>query len=98
MLTKKEINNLADSLLIGLSEEEIKLIELEFDEIHNKINIVNTIPNIKEVVPLTYPFDIEIDKLRDDTFSSEEIEVNELFSNSKAVEGREIVIPKVVGE
>ena len=61
------------------------------------MNLINEIPNIKDVEPLSYPFEMYVDDLRDDDAVGEKIEIEELLSNCDAVEGREVEVPKVVG-
>ena len=47
--TKEKIDYYANALLIGLSDEERDMIQEEFDQIDKNINIINEIPNIKDV-------------------------------------------------
>ena len=95
--TKEMINNYADKLLIGLSKEEESMIQEEFDTIEKNMNLINEIPNISEVEPLSFPFEMEVSDLRDDEEASEEIPIEELLQNCDQYEGREIEVPKVVG-
>ena len=95
--TKEKIDYYANALLIGLTDEERDMILKEFDEIERNINIINEIPNIKEVDPQSYPFDMEVLELRDDEVEGEEIPIDILLSNADKTEGREVEVPKVVG-
>ena len=95
--TKEKINKYADDLLIGLTEEETKMIQDEFDLIEKNMDLINKIPNIKDVEPLSYPYEMEIEEYRSDDEVGEEIEINTLLRNCDRVEGREIEVPKVVG-
>lgn len=98
MFTKEMINDYADKLLIGLTEEECDMIQNEFEEINRNMDLINKIENIKEVDPLSYPFETYIEELRSDEEISEEIQIEELLQNCDDYEGREVVVPKVVGE
>ena len=86
--TKEKIDYYANALLIGLEE---------FDQIDKNINIINEIPNIKDVEPQSYPFDMEVSDLRDDSIEGEEIPNDILLRNADQTEGREVEVPKVVG-
>lgn len=95
--TKEQINKYASDLLIGLTEEETDMIQSEFDEIEKNMDLINEIPNIKDVEPLSYPFEMMLDDLRDDSEEETEIPIEELLQNCDQYEGREIEVPKVVG-
>lgn len=96
--TKEKIDKYASDLLIGLTSEERDMIEEEFDTIEKNMELINEIPNIKDVEPLSYPFEMYIDDLREDTSEGEKIDVEELLSNCDRVDGREVEVPKVVAE
>ena len=44
--TKEMVTDYADKLLIGLTEEETKMVLDEFDIIDKNIDLINQIPNI----------------------------------------------------
>ena len=54
--TKEKIDKYANDLLIGLTTEERDMIQSEFDTIEKNMDLINEIPNIKDVEPLSYPF------------------------------------------
>ena len=95
--TKEQIDYYADKLLIGLTEEERDMIQSEFDEIEKNMDLINKIPNIKDVEIQSYPFDMEVEELRSDDVVGEEIPIDTLLRNADVTEGREVEIPKVVG-
>ncbi len=95
--TKEMIDDYADKLLIGLTEEERTNIQEEFDEIEKNMDLINKIPNIKTAEPLSYPFEMVLDDLRSDDEIGEEIPIEELLKNCDQYEGREVEVPKVVG-
>ena len=74
--TNEMIDNYADKLLIGLTEEERTMIREEFDDIEKNMELINKIDGIKEVEPLSYPYEMEIDDLRSDDEVDETIEMN----------------------
>ena len=95
--TKEMIDNYADKLLIGLTEEERTMIREEFDDIEKNMELINKIDGIKEVEPLSYPYEMEIDDLRSDDETDETIEIDTLLRNAGQIDGREVEVPKVVG-
>lgn len=95
--TKKEINDYADKLLIGLTEEEETMIQSEFDEIEKNMDLINEIPNIKDIEPLSFPFETYIEDLRSDNDEEEGLPIETLLQNCDQFEGREVEVPKVVG-
>lgn len=95
--TKEMIDDYANKLLIGLTEEERTNIQEEFDTIEKNMDLINKIPNIKDIEPLTYPFEMEISELRSDDEVMEEIDIETLLRNCDQYEGREVEVPKVVG-
>ncbi len=95
--TKEKIDYYADALLIGLTDEERNMITREFDQIEKNMNLINEIPNIKDVEIQSYPFDMTVDDLRSDDDEGGEIPIDTLLRNCDRVEGREVEVPKVVG-
>ena len=95
--TKEQIEDYANKLLIGLKEDEVSMIQSEFDEIENNINKINDIPNIKDTLPISYPFEMEVTDLRSDDEVGESIDIETLLRNAGKIEGREVEVPKVVG-
>ena len=95
--TKEMIDNYADKLLIGLTEEERTMIQEEFDDIEKNMELINKIDGIKDVEPLSYPYEMEIDDLRSDDETDETIEIDTLLRNAGQIDGREVEVQKVVG-
>ena len=94
--TKEMIDDYADKLLIGLTEEEKDMIVSEFDIIDESIQAVTEIPNISSVEPMTHALDDVEFQLREDV-AEESIPIDDLLRNSDDEDGAEIVVPKVVG-
>ena len=95
--TKEKIDKYANDLLIGLTEEERTMIQEEFDTIEKNMDLINKIPNIKDVIPQSFPYEMEVTDLRSDDEVGEEIDIETLLRNCDQYEGREIEVPKVVG-
>lgn len=94
--TKEIVNDFAEKLLIGLSDEENKMVLDEFDVIDADLNLVNQIPNISEVEPMTHTLDDFEYVLREDIVE-ESTPIGDLLANCDETEGNEVVVPKVVG-
>lgn len=95
--TKEDVDAYAKSLLIGLTEEENKMVLDEFSVIQEKIEKVAEIDGIGDVEPMSFPFDLYLDTEREDVVESSE-SIKDLLANCKKTNDREIEVPKVVGE
>ena len=93
--TKEKIRKLADLLMIGLTDEETDMVFDEFEIIDKKINKMNEIENISEVLPMTHDLDDFYVELREDVYE-ESIPREELLANSDLNDGASVVLPKVV--
>lgn len=93
--TKEMVTNYADKLLIGLTDEEIEMVLNEFDTIDEHIDLINKIPDIEKVEPMTHALDDFDYVLRDDVVE-ESVDIDDLLSNCDSTLNREIKVPKVV--
>lgn len=96
MFTEEKIENLANKLLIGLSKEETTMIYEEFDAIDKDIDQINEIDGLDAVEPLFMPYDLYMASLREDE-ALPSVDIEDILANAKEVDGREIKVPKVVG-
>lgn len=95
--TKEMVDDYADKLLIGLTDEENKMVLDEFEIIDRHINSINQIPNINEVEPMTHCLDYCECILRED-IEEESTDIDLLLQNCDNYEGREIEVPRVVSK
>ena len=95
--TKEIVDNLADKLLIGLTDEENKMVLDEFEAIDESINIINDIDGIENIEPMTHTLDDFVFELREDIVE-ESVDIEDLLSNCDVHSAREVEVPKVVGE
>lgn len=93
--TKEMVDDYADKLLIGLTEEENKMVLDEFDIIDSNIDLINEIPNIKEVEPMSHCLDDFVYELREDVVE-ESVPIDDLLANCDLYTDREVEVPKVV--
>lgn len=95
--TKEMVDDYADKLLIGLTDEENKNVLDEFEIIDETINIINEIKDIKNVEPMTHCLDDFTYDLREDE-PEESCALDDILKNCDVTNGREVEVPKVVGE
>ena len=69
--TKEMVDDYANKLLIGLTDEENKMVLDEFGLIEKQMEIIANIPNIENVDAMTYALDDFCYELRDDEKISE---------------------------
>ena len=93
--TKEMVDDYAEKLLIGLTDEENKMVLDEFESIDKNIDLINEIPNIKEIEPMTHALDDFVIELRED-IAEESIRIEDALRNAGKTDGREIEVPKVV--
>ena len=93
--TKEMVDDYADKLLIGLTPEENKMVLDEFDIIDEQINIINDIPGIENVEPMTHALDDFEFELREDVVE-ESCDIDDILANCDVHNDREIEVPKVV--
>jgi aspartyl/glutamyl-tRNA(Asn/Gln) amidotransferase C subunit len=93
--TKEMVDNYANNCLIGLSNEENKMVLDEFEVIDHDIDIINTIKNIENVKPMTHPLDNFKYDLRED-IPSDTPSTEEILKNAGKTIGSEVEVPKVV--
>lgn len=93
--TKEIVDDLASKLLIGLTNEENKMVLDEFVAIDKSIDLINEIPNISSVEPMSYALDDFLVDLREDE-DEESIPIEEALRNAGKTDGREIEVVKVV--
>ena len=94
--TRDMVNDYAEKLLIGLTEEENKMVLEEFSIIDETINKINEIKDIDKVEPMTHCLDRYITELRSDEIE-ESIPIENLLQNCDLHTEREVELPKVVG-
>ncbi len=94
--TKEMVDDYADKLLIGLTPEENQMVLDEFAIIDTNIDLINEIPNIESVEPMTHCLDNFICDFREDVVE-ESIPIDELLANCDENDGQEVEVPRMVG-
>ena len=93
--TKEMVDDYADKLLIGLTEEENKMVLDDFEIIDKNIDIINEIPNIENVEPMSWCLDDFSFELREDEVE-ESVPIEDLLQNCDVYNDREVEVPRVV--
>lgn len=93
--TSEMVDDYAEKLLIGLTKEENQMVLDEFEIIDKNIDLINKIPNISEVEPMTHCLDNFEYVLREDEVE-ESVNIDELLQNCDETLDREVQVPKVV--
>lgn len=94
--TKEMVDDYADKLLIGLTEEENKMVLDEFEIIDATIDMINEIPDIEMVEPMTHALDDFEYVLREDK-PEESVPIEDLLANCDDHTDREVQVPRMVG-
>src|SRR5574344_1019114 len=93
--TSEMVDDYADKLLIGLTKEENKLVLDEFEIIDKNIDLINKIPNLDKVEPMTHCLDDFDYILREDEVE-ESVDIDLLLQNCDQNINCEVKVPKVV--
>ena len=97
MITKDKLEEYAKKLMFEMNEDEYNTLENEFEVILKQMELIDNIKDIDGVIPMTYPFDLELDDsyLRED-IASNEICFDDMKVNVKEFENNMVKVPKVV--
>ena len=95
MIEKEKLKEYAHKLMFDMDEEEYQTLQEEFDVILEQMELIEKIPNIKEVEPMTFPFALEEATLREDEIG-DYLTVDEVLSNVKHQVRDQVKVPKVV--
>lgn len=95
--TKELVNEYADKLLIGLTDEENELVLKEFDIIEESMELIANIKDIEQVEVMTHALDNFTYTLKED-IKEESLDIEDILKNCKKYEDREIVVPRIIGD
>ena len=94
-VTKELLQESAKKLMFTLSDEELEKLVKEFDIIQQQMELIGEIPGVDDVEPMTFPFDVTSNFLREDETTIPENR-EEILKNAKDVQDGQIRLPKVV--
>lgn len=93
--TKELVDKYAADLLIGLTDEENKLVLEEFSVIKENMDKINEIADIANYPAMTHPLELDEVILREDIVK-EELPLESVLKNTSYKTEEEIIVPKVV--
>ena len=93
--TGEMVKDYADKLLIGLTDEEEKMVLDEFEIIDKNIDVINNIPNIENIEPMSWCLDDFEYNLREDEIE-ESVDIDDLLKNCDDYIAEQVKVPKVV--
>ncbi len=95
-ITKELLQDCAHRLLFDMTDEQYEVLQNEFDIILKQMDIIGSLKGIDAVSPMTFPFDVIVDYLREDD-EVKTISKEEALRNAKDIVEDQIRLPKVVG-
>ena len=94
-VTKEVLQESANRLMINLTDEELDTLISDFDIIISQMKLIGDIPGVDDVEPMTFPFEIDSDYLREDV-AEKPLSKEEVLKNAHDVVDGQIRLPKVV--
>ncbi len=95
MIEKEKLKKYAHLLMFDMEEKEYETLQEEFEIILKQMELIEKIPNIKKVSPMTFPFINEDAQLREDEVG-DYLTVSEVLENAKYQVQDQVKVPKVV--
>lgn len=95
MMNKETLVMLANKLMFTMEDSEYDTLLDEFDAMIKQMDLIGKIEGIENVEPMVYPFELNDVCLRDDEVS-EELEIDEILTNSGSTLYNQVKLPKVV--
>ena len=94
-ISKEELKEISRRLMFEMKDEEYNTLLCEFDVIIKQMKLIGEIDGVDEAEPMTFPFDVTNDYLREDVVQ-DNIDKKDALKNSKTVKDGQISVPKVV--
>ncbi|MBO6262325.1 MAG: Asp-tRNA(Asn)/Glu-tRNA(Gln) amidotransferase GatCAB subunit C [Bacilli bacterium] len=92
---EKTLLEAAHNLMFDINDVELEVLKEEYADILDAIEEMKSIPNIDQLRPMIFPYEIVTDYLREDV-TDNVLDKKEALKNASKVEDGQIVIPKVV--
>lgn len=89
------LKDAANRLLFTMSEEEFNMLLNDFDVIQKQFSLVENIKGIDDVEPMTFPYDIFINQMRDD-IPINNLSKEDILKNAIDTKDGYIKLPKVI--
>lgn len=95
-INKDVLKDAANRLLFDMKDSEYDTLLSEFDSIQHQLSLMGKIEGVNETAPMTFPFDVSIDFLREDEPETP-LAIDDVLKNAGEVKDGQIKLPKVVG-
>lgn len=95
-INKSVLKSASNSLLFDMTDEQYAVLEKEFTILLKQMDLIGQTQGIDDLEPMTFPFDVATDSLREDV-PSEPLPRDVALQNAKDVVDGQIKLPKVVG-
>ena len=94
-VTKEVLKTTANKLMFDMTDEQYDQLVSEFDILIKQMNLIGEIDGVDTAEPMTFPFDVTNDYLREDVATAPD-KKEEILKNSAYVVDGQIRLPKVV--
>ena len=95
-INKEVLKKVANNLMFDMTDEEYDTLLNEFDVLVQQFELMSSIEGLEDVEPMSFPFDVTTDYLREDV-PMEPIKREDALASAKDVVEGQIRLPKVVG-
>lgn len=95
MMNKETLVMLANKLMFTMEDSEYDTLLEEFEIMIKQMDLIGKINGIENVEPMCYPFPLDDLVLREDNVL-DELEIDEILSNSGSNLYNQVKLPKVV--
>lgn len=95
-ITIDVLKDAANRLLFAMSEAEYQTLYEEFQTLVKQMRLIGDIPGVDDSAPMTFPFPVFNDVLRED-IPETPLSREQALKNAKEVVEGQIKLPKVVG-
>ena len=95
-VNKSVLKEAAQKLMFEMDEKQYDTLLEEFHTILSQLELIGEIPDVDEVEPMTFPFDVTNSFLREDVIEKP-LDRDVALKNASDVVDGQIRLPKVVG-
>lgn len=95
-ITRSLLKKAAHGIMLDMTEEQYALLENEFEILLRQMDLIGNIVGIDEVAPMTFPFEVTTEAMRED-IPADPTSQADILMNVGFVEDHQIKVPKVVG-
>ena len=94
-ITLDVLHDASARLMFSMTESEYSTLLDEFQILTKQMQIIGEIEGLEDYEPMTFPFDVSVDYLREDVASTP-LPREEALANAGSVQDNQIKLPKVV--